>query len=168
MADQRKTYTIRVQKEALKFSAAHMATFEDGAIERLHGHNYQVAAALTGELDGAGMVLDVGVLKKWIRELCDQFDECCLIATENPLISVREENDQVHLRYKGKVYSLPREDCLLLPIPNTTMEHLGHYIARLLAERLDREPSASRMERLEVTVSENPGQTATWSLPLNA
>ena len=32
-------YSIETRKEELKFSAAHMATFEDGSIERLHGHN---------------------------------------------------------------------------------------------------------------------------------
>ncbi|MFW6237351.1 MAG: 6-pyruvoyl trahydropterin synthase family protein, partial [Desulfosudaceae bacterium] len=79
-------YTIETSKEALKFSAAHVATFADGSVERLHGHNYHVSAGLSGELDAAGMVLDVGVLKKWVRELCDELDEAVLIPTKNPLV----------------------------------------------------------------------------------
>lgn len=159
-------YTIRTAKEALKFSAAHLATFADGSLERLHGHNYQVETTLSGLLDAAGMVLDVGVLKKWTREICGELDERVLVALENPLLTVLEEEEQVVLRYGEKTYSLPREDCALLPIPNTTMERLAYFIACRLAERLRGEPEGGRMETLCVSVSETPGQSASWTLRL--
>jgi 6-pyruvoyltetrahydropterin/6-carboxytetrahydropterin synthase len=161
-------YTIRTAKEALKFSAAHLATFADGSVERLHGHNYQVEASLSGLLDTAGMVLDVGILKKWTRQICEELNETVLVALENPLLTVQEEGGQVVLRYGEKAYSLPREDCALLPIPNTTMEHLAYFIARRLAERLCREPEGGRMESLCVSVSETPGQSASWTLRLSS
>jgi 6-pyruvoyltetrahydropterin/6-carboxytetrahydropterin synthase len=159
-------YTIRTAKEALKFSAAHLATFADGSAERLHGHNYQVETTLSGPLDTAGMVLDVGVLKKWTREICEELDEKILVALGNPLLSVQEEGTQVVLRYGEKIYSLPREDCALLPIPNTTMEHLAYFLAQRLAERLLRAPEGNRMSALCVSVSETPGQSASWTLRL--
>lgn len=162
-----KTYTIETAKSALKFSSAHIATFADGSIERLHGHNYMVRARLSGQLDEAGMVLDVAILKNWTREICDELDELFLVATENPLIQTDVSDSHVHLTYQKKTYSIPREDCILLPIANTTMEHLGHYIAERLAERMQSEPAAKRMTRLEVTVSETPQQYASWSLRLH-
>jgi len=159
-----KAYTIETSKEALKFSAAHMATFSDGSPERLHGHNYQVRAELSGLLDAAGMVLDVGVLKQWVRALCDELDERVLIALRNPMIQVTETDGQVHLRCKEKSYSIPAEDCVLLPLENTTMEYLAHYVAERLFEQVQREPGAERMSRLRVWVSETSGQSASWTL----
>lgn len=161
-----KIFTVETAKESLKFSAAHMATFADGSIERLHGHNYRVTVCLSGHLDSAGMVLDVGVLKKWTRELCDELDERVLIPLQNPLIEVREEGTQVELRYEGKFYSFPFEDCALLPIANTTMEYLAHYLAERLSARLHSEPIAERMEELRVSVSETEGQNAAWTLDM--
>jgi 6-pyruvoyltetrahydropterin/6-carboxytetrahydropterin synthase len=161
-----KIYTVETRKEALKFSAAHIATFADGAIERLHGHNYQVQARLSGELDNAGMVLDVGALKTWVCELCDELDERVLVALENPLIAVAVNEERVDLTYRGKRYRLPRSDCVLLPVPNTTMEHLAYYLAERLAVRLRSDPAAPRMRRLRVTVSETPGQSGAWTLDL--
>lgn len=159
-------YTIETRKQALKFSAAHMATFADGTIERLHGHNYRVGAALSGELDCAGMVLDIGVLKRWVRELCDELDERVLVPLDNPLVEIEEANEQVCVRYGKKRYSLPRDDCALLPLGNTTMECLARHLAGRLSERLNAEPCAERMTELRVWVSETPGQSASWTLTL--
>jgi 6-pyruvoyltetrahydropterin/6-carboxytetrahydropterin synthase len=160
-----KTYSVETQKEALKFSAAHMAGYADGSIERLHGHNYQVSARLSGELDDAGMVLDVGVLKRWVRELCDELDERVLVPVKSPLISV-ETDDAVKIVAGKKVYVLPREDCVLLPLANTTMEYLAQYLAERLADKLRGEPDAARMTKLRVSVSETPGQSASWTMQL--
>jgi 6-pyruvoyltetrahydropterin/6-carboxytetrahydropterin synthase len=159
-------YAIETSKEALKFSAAHLATFADGSAERLHGHNYQVCARLEGELDKAGMVLDACILKQWVRELCDELDEHMLIAMQNPLLQVEEaeDEDEVVMRYKGKTYVFPSDDCVLLAIPNTTMEYLARYLAERLHARLDMEPAADRMRELCITVSETPGQSASWTL----
>ncbi len=37
-------FRVRVQKEAFTFCAAHFITFNGNVCERLHGHNYRVAA----------------------------------------------------------------------------------------------------------------------------
>jgi len=39
-------WSIEVEKEYLKFSAAHFLIFPDGSAERLHGDNYRVFVAL--------------------------------------------------------------------------------------------------------------------------
>jgi 6-pyruvoyltetrahydropterin/6-carboxytetrahydropterin synthase len=160
-------YKIETRKENQKFSAAHMATFEDGAIERLHGHNYHVGAALSGTLDQAGMVLDVGILREWVREICATLDERFLVSLLNPMLQIEVGEEQVRIQYKNKRYAIAREDCVLLPIPNTTMEHLGWHIAEQLIERIRREPAASRLLELEVSVSETAGQSASWRVRLD-
>jgi hypothetical protein len=44
-------YHVRVAKDTLVFSAAHFITFAGNVCERLHGHNYRVAAEVAGPLD---------------------------------------------------------------------------------------------------------------------
>lgn len=159
-------YSIETAKQALKFSAAHFVTFADGSAERLHGHNYQISARLRGELDPAGMVLDACLLKQWARELCDELDEHVLIALQNPLLKVESDDGEIVVRRQGKTYVFPEDDCVLLHLPNTTMEHLARHLAERLAARLGMEPAGARMTDLTVSVSENPGQTASCTLQL--
>lgn len=65
-------FEVRVETD---FSAAHFLTDYHGKCERLHGHNYQVFAHARGEvLDGGGMLLDFGILKKALREVCGELD----------------------------------------------------------------------------------------------
>jgi hypothetical protein len=44
---QRESWSIQIDKDYLKFSAAHFLIFPDGTAERLHGHNYKVYATCT-------------------------------------------------------------------------------------------------------------------------
>ena len=39
-------YTVRVSKDYLGFCSAHFIVFGSNVCERLHGHNYQVAAEI--------------------------------------------------------------------------------------------------------------------------
>ena len=65
-------FEIRVEAE---FSAAHFLTHYHGKCERLHGHNYRVFAhARASNLGEGGMLLDFGVLKKALRDVCGELD----------------------------------------------------------------------------------------------
>lgn len=65
-------YTVRVEAE---FSAAHFLSGYHGKCENLHGHNYRVRASARGaDLDGSGMLLDFGDLKKALRQVCEGLD----------------------------------------------------------------------------------------------
>jgi 6-pyruvoyltetrahydropterin/6-carboxytetrahydropterin synthase len=65
-------YETRVEAE---FAAAHFLADFHGKCERLHGHNYRVLAHARGDtLDGGGMLVDFGVLKGALREVCSSLD----------------------------------------------------------------------------------------------
>lgn len=65
-------FEIRVEAD---FAAAHFLTHYHGKCERLHGHNYKVYAhARAHTLDEGGMMLDFGILKKALREVCSKLD----------------------------------------------------------------------------------------------
>lgn len=155
-------YCIEAATEALHFSAAHLASFGDGSFEPLHGHNYRVIARLEGATDVAGMVLDVTLLKRWVKDQCGELDHRMLVPVGGGPLVVRREGDSVELRAGERRYVLPARDCAFLPVRNTTMEWIARYLAGQLAQRLGREAPAVRWTWLEVTVSEVPGQSASW------
>ena len=71
----------------------------------------------------------------------------------------------VHVRYKDREWLFPRDDCVLLPIENTTAEllarHIGQRLLAILAEKHQFRPEVLRVE-----VEESPGQSATYRLTL--
>ena len=67
-------WSIELQKEYFKFSAAHFLIFPDGSAERLHGHNYRVFVEVDGSLSDYGLVIDFNAIKPLVRELLDQLD----------------------------------------------------------------------------------------------
>lgn len=62
-----------------KFSAAHQLRGYQGKCEKLHGHNWRVAVAVTAErLDDQGIAIDFHDLKKALREVLDQLEHTFL------------------------------------------------------------------------------------------
>jgi 6-pyruvoyl-tetrahydropterin synthase len=79
-------YETRVESD---FAAAHFLADYHGKCERLHGHNYRVLAhARGGDLDEGGMLVDFGILKAALREVCAGLDHSCLndlaVFADNP------------------------------------------------------------------------------------
>lgn len=157
MTNQR--YTVRVTKDYLIFSSGHFITYEGHQCERLHGHNYRVAVEVEGPLDENHYVFDFIALKKRTQEIVEQLDHRMLVATKNPLIHVEAGERSVQVRFKDREWVFPREDCILLPIANTTAELLATWIARQLADVL-RDRYRYVPEVMRVEVEENIGQWA--------
>ena len=72
-------WSIQVDKQYLKFSAAHFLIFPDGSAERLHGHNYRVYVEVEGPLCPHGLVLDFIKVKPIVQSIVDGLDEHWLI-----------------------------------------------------------------------------------------
>ena len=128
-------YTVRVTKDYLVFCCGHFISYEGSKCEALHGHNYRCAVELDGPLDPENFYLfDFIALKKLAKAACDEFDHHMLVALENPHIQVEAGAKQVRVRHKEREWVFPREDCVLLPIENTTAELLARYLARRLLD----------------------------------
>lgn len=57
------------------FSAAHQLTMVGEKCENLHGHNWNVEVRITGnKLDRGGVLIDFGVLKKYVAEIMATLD----------------------------------------------------------------------------------------------
>jgi len=156
-------WSIEVEKEYLKFSAAHFLIFPDGSAERLHGHNYRVTVALEARLSRFGLVLDFQHIKPLVRELVDELDEHWLVPAEHPeLRTERRPDGVIEVRYRERYYAAPAEDVLLLPLNNTSAENLSGLLARRLLEGLRARFPEVVVQSLSLGVEETPGQRGVY------
>jgi 6-pyruvoyltetrahydropterin/6-carboxytetrahydropterin synthase len=154
-------YTVRVTKDYLVFCCGHFITYDKSECERLHGHNYRVAVQVEGPLDENWYVFDFITLKHRTRDIVDELDHHMLVATKNPKLVAEEVGANVRVRFQNKEWSFPREDCVLLPIENTTAELLAMWIAGRLFEVLKTQYHLTPLV-LRVEVEENVGQLAVY------
>lgn len=162
------SWSVRVTKDTLVFSAAHFITFNRNVCERIHGHNWRVEAEIEGPLDENHYVFDFIALRDGLQTLVHELDHRVLLPDRHPMIQVTISNDEqeVTARFENRRWVFPREDCLILPIENTTAELIARWIGMSLIERLKLNHQHG-LNRLRVSVEENFGQWADCWLPLN-
>ncbi len=156
-------WSIELQKEYFKFSAAHFLIFPDGSAERLHGHNYRVLAEIEARLSEHGLVLDFKCAKPVVREIVDELDEHWLVPGEHPVLTHEQLADgTIEVRYKERVYRAPAEDVIVLPVNNTSSENLATYVGRRIHEGLAARFPDVVVQRLRVAVEETSGQRGVY------
>ncbi|MBX3423509.1 MAG: 6-pyruvoyl tetrahydropterin synthase family protein [Pirellulaceae bacterium] len=151
-------YRVLLHKQQLVFSAAHFITFAGDVCECLHGHNYGVKAEVAGPLDENQYVIDFIAFRDNLAQIVKQLDHRVILATQHPLIVVHEGPTEVEVRFREKRWIFPREDCMLLPVANTTAELIAWWIAGQVRQRL--QAAVATLDWLEVSVDENHGQWA--------
>ena len=142
-----------------------MTVFPDGTKERLHGHNYTIALAVDVERIELASMIPFAPIKAALAELCSGWKEHVLLATKNPFFVLLRDEAEIEFTLCDERYVMPRQDALLLPIDNISVEALAAHVAELLRARiaiLD----APQVRSLEVTIEESPGQGASCTLPL--
>jgi 6-pyruvoyltetrahydropterin/6-carboxytetrahydropterin synthase len=152
-------FKVKVSKDYLVFCSGHFITYEGDRCERLHGHNYRAAVEVEGELDENHYVVDFIALKDMTKQITDELDHRMLLPARSRLIGLHEDGANLRVSYRDRFWSFPRDECVLLPIANTTAEMLAQHIA----ERLRQEMAVRgwRVPRvLRVEVEESFGQSA--------
>ena len=150
---------IRLAKENMKFSAGHFTIFSATERERLHGHNFRVEVDIHAQMLGNGMCFDYGLYKDRIVALCRELNEWFLLPTQSPHLRIEDDGDLIYAHFAGERIPFLRQDVLLLPLVNITLEELaGYFIQRLLQDR--QEVLAHRIGLIEVRVFSGPGQSA--------
>ncbi|WZP00010.1 6-carboxytetrahydropterin synthase [Isosphaeraceae bacterium EP7] len=130
-------YKVRVEKDSLVFCSGHFITYDGDHCERIHGHNYRAAIEVEAELDQNHYVFDFIALKELGEKIALALDHRMLLPTQSPLIRLEDDGENWMARYKGRRWSFPKEECVLLPIANTTAELLASYFAERLREELE-------------------------------
>ncbi|MBM3995701.1 MAG: 6-pyruvoyl tetrahydropterin synthase family protein [Planctomycetes bacterium] len=154
-------FHVRVSKDYLVFCSGHFISYEGDKCERLHGHNYRAAIEVEGALDENFYVFDFITLKNRAKLITDELDHRMMLPTRNRVILLQELLTSYRVRYKDREWVFPRDDCVLLPIENTTAELLARYIGERL--RADLAATCKYVpEVMRVEVEESFGQSATW------
>ena len=156
-------FHVRISKDDLTFSAGHFITLGGGQCERLHGHNYRVAAELAGPLDENCYVVDFGAVSDALKSIVGRLDHRMLLPAEHSSIEVRAGERQVEVTFGERDWVFPCQDYVLLPLENTTAELLAKYIAESLLDLLQ-SATGRRPEMVRIEVEECPGQSAVCEL----
>ena len=115
---------------------------------------------IEGRLGSDGYVLDFGDIKKAAHVVCKQLNEKTIIPTANDCLEVSSSDGQISLVCQdGSRFSLPQDDCVLLPIAHSSAEELAEYVCGELIKSL-KIPGRRQVCSIEVTVAEAPGQEA--------
>ncbi len=156
---------IDVYGPDLRFAAAHFTTF-GSQCEPLHGHNYAVSVRLEGELTADAWLFDFVELRRIVAAVCQELDHTFLLPTENRHLTVERARGHYEIAFGERRYVIPESDVRALPIDNSTAERLAEWLGGRLAGEL-RSRGASNLSRLTVAVEEAPGQSASFTLPLD-
>lgn len=159
-------FRVRVTKDHLVFSAAHFITFAGGICERLHGHNWRVAAEVWGPLDQNQYVYDFIALRDGLQKIVDRLDHRMLLPLSHPTIKVVTSAHEVEVKFEDRRWVFPLEECVILPVINTTAEEIARW---MLDEWLQEQPAelVSQLTSAQVDVEENFGQWASCCRDLN-
>jgi 6-pyruvoyltetrahydropterin/6-carboxytetrahydropterin synthase len=153
-------YRVRVERNKLKFAAAHFATY-DGKLEPLHGHNYAVTIEVAGTLTSDAWVCDFSTLKSAGKALCDELDHKFLLQRDSREVEIEEGDSNWKVRFGDRGFVFAKADVLPLPVDNTTAERLAEwFIGRLRGDLVAR--GATNLTSITVGVEEAPGQ-AGWA-----
>ncbi|HEY4760473.1 MAG TPA: 6-carboxytetrahydropterin synthase [Thermoguttaceae bacterium] len=129
-------FIIRIASDDLLFSACHFITFEGGTCEPLHGHDYQVVAEVHSPLNSQHYVVDFVTLHEVVKGILKELDHRVLLPRDHPRIDIRTIGNELEVALGERRWVLPKQDCLLLPVPNTTSELLAQYITQRISQEL--------------------------------
>ena len=156
-------FHIRIANDDLVFCAAHFLALEGGSCERLHGHSYRVAAEVHGPLNDSRYVVDFLVVRDALKSILAGLDHRVLLPTQHAAIRVSPHDGQVEATFADRRWSYPQDDCVLLPIANTTTEMLAQFIGEQLAAAI-RQSTGMAPGRLRIEIGEGSGFSAVCDL----
>ncbi|MEE2935251.1 MAG: 6-pyruvoyl tetrahydropterin synthase family protein [Planctomycetota bacterium] len=157
-------FRVDVEKEQFIFSAAHFITFAGDICERIHGHNYGVRASVEGPLDENRYVVDFIALRDAVLEQTQALDHHVILPRDHEEIKITSDEKETTARFRDRRWVFPNEDCVVLPVINTTAEEIARVIAERVMEKT-RSTFGDHLNWIEVAVDENQGQWGVCRLP---
>lgn len=141
--------TLEFYGGRLQFSAGHFTIFSSTHREKMHGHNYSLQASMTAALSEPGITFDYGIFRDRLTNLCRQLHSYFLLPGKSPYLNIIEENDYYYAEFNHKKMPFLKEDVIILPLSNITLEELSHWF---LQELLKDEAFIQEHEICEITI----------------
>lgn len=153
---------IELSKEQMKFSASHFTIFSSTERERIHGHNYHTHLSLKVQLNHQGINFNYAIYKKQMVSLCNQLDEYLLLPGLSPFLSHTIKGSNIEIHFNQEYFSLPKNDVLILPLKNITLEELSKwFITQLINDQ--KTLTAHQIFEMNVKVYSAKGQSCSHS-----
>lgn len=151
--------TLEIQKEELQFSAGHFTIFSATERETLHGHNYGVQACFRFSVPENGLLFDYRDLKKALRDICNQIDRKFILPACSPFLKLKEKDQHVLAEFNRQPLQFLRQDVIILPITNSTIEELSQWFLNELTKD-QTYLSNNKIVGIEIKIFNGPGQAA--------
>ncbi len=157
------SYDLFLSRDYFVFACAHFVIGEN-FFEPLHGHNYKIKVNVFGEQGTDNMVLDFHDIKEVVKPIVDELDHHVLLPASNKHIKIIEKGEQIIFKVPrlNKEYEFPKEDVIILPIENTTVEEMSHYFIKMLQG--NNAIYRKNIDKITITVTEYEGQGVTCEL----
>jgi 6-pyruvoyltetrahydropterin/6-carboxytetrahydropterin synthase len=144
-----------IELKGLGFSAAHFIIGHTKC-EHLHGHNWNVAVQVEGEIDKRGLLVDFIELKKVMEKICKAYDHRLLLPSKNPALK-RTTRKNTEIFVHGRKFEFPKGGVVWLPVVNITVEELARVVADRIVENLRKYPN---VKKIIVMVGETKEESA--------
>lgn len=157
--------TLHLFKQNFKFSSAHFLIFDDQNAEKLHGHNYQVQVKIEvpdGGIAQNGFFIDFKEFKTIIKALMDEWDEHVLLPAQHKDIKTEIKGNDLHLHFRNRYYVFPKNEVILLPVRNTSVEEMSAMLAQKMLEKFQ----DYGVQKIVVRVEETQGQAASATITI--
>lgn len=151
--------SLEIHKEEFSFSAGHFTIFSATEREQMHGHNYYVSIAFEKTIHDNGLSFDYRIYKKKIHTLCDQLDRYFLLPSQSSYLQLEDNGDYWIAHFNHKKLFFLKEDVVVLPLTNITIEELAYWFLQKL---LEEQPiiESHGIHGITVKVYNGPGQSA--------
>ena len=113
--------------DELKFSAGHFMVFSSEHRETMHGHDYELNVAFNTWIERNGMSFDCKYYKQKILKICQSLDYRFLLPSQSEYMQLEEAGDQWLLKFPAETISFLKNDVVVLPVSNITMEELSYW-----------------------------------------
>lgn len=150
--------TLEIHKEECSFSAGHFTIFSATERETLHGHNYYVSIAFEIAISHNGLSFDYRDYKKKLDQLCALLNRRLLLPAQSPYLRIEDAGDYWDTYFDGKKMPFLKDDTVILPIANATIEELSYWFLQQLVNNQE-QLKHDRIQKLSVRVFNGPGQS---------
>ncbi|MGB8854190.1 MAG: 6-pyruvoyl tetrahydropterin synthase family protein [Pirellulales bacterium] len=166
MSTPHERFQVKLRKAVHVFCAGHFITLTDDLCEAVHGHNWMVGVDVEGTPCTHGMVIDFIRLRDLLSAIVARLDHHMLLPDRNPLLTVTTApgpsgREETTVRFRDRRWIFPADECIVLPVANTTAEWIARWIG---AELLTAFAAAGTplTGTIRVEVDECLGQSAVW------
>jgi 6-pyruvoyltetrahydropterin/6-carboxytetrahydropterin synthase len=158
--------TVEINEEGLKFSSGHFMMFSDTQRETMHGHDYGVSASFECIIEKNGMSFDCRYYKEKLLALCKKLDYHFILPAYSEYMRLEETDERWLAHRQTEVIPFLKNDVVVLPICNVTLEELSYWFLQQLTQQLE-ELATHKIFAISLKIFNARGQAGTshWRVP---